>query len=382
MSLTVPAADRPGTPNTPANPSPLQPSSNTRSPDARDAHDALDALGAAERVAVILSLLPPDEARALARKLDPGTVDRVIAAYEAMGTLPRPVVLQVIARFVAELTSPHPAVRGGARQAQALLGALAPETDVENAPEDDANEAPRGSIAQGAAPEAVWAHVEGMAPDALAALFGDERPAVIAAAVPRLSEAKAGALLSALPEQAAVAVARLLAGGRPVAPPALDAIAESLRVRAQDGPPAEENAGETQLTALLNRCPFSRQEVVLASLRDLDEPLAGRIEAGLLRIDSLPDRLPRTAVPMVFREVAPGTLDPALRYALEANSKAAEFLFSNISQRLAEQIRERVAALPLPDPEAGERAVAQLIGTLLGWAQDDRFALKAAETEG
>ena len=337
------------------------------------------ALTPAARVAVVLSLLPPEEARALAQRLDPGTVERVIAAYEAMGALPRPVVLQVIARFVAEMASPHPSVRGGARQARALLGALAPPSaEADGASPADVGADPAERLAEGATPEAIWAHVEAMTPEALASLFAQERPAVIAAAVPRLSEAKAGDLLTALSEEAAVAVARLLAGGRPVSPPALDAIAESLRVRAQDGPAPEENAGETQLIALLNRCPFTRQEVVLRALRDVDEPLAGRVEEGLLRIDSLPDRLPRTAVPMVFRELAPGVLDPALRYASEANPKAADYLFSNISQRLAEQIRERVAALPMPSEEEGEKAVASLIGTLLGWAQENRFALNDA----
>ena len=372
MSMTVPAAPERVVPPPPAA-APLDPPTPS-------AAAAGPALTPAARVAVVLSLLPPEEARTLAQRLDPGTVERVIVAYEAMGTLPRPVVLQVIARFVAEMASPHPSVRGGARQAQALLGALAPPAAEGDRTNDDAADAdPAQRLAEGAPPEAVWAHVEGMAPDALASLFADERPAVIAAAVPRLSEAKAGGLLTALSEEAAVAVARLLAGGRPVSSPALDAIAESLRVRAQGEPALKADAGATQLTALLNRCPFTRQEAVLRSLRKVDEPLASRIEAGLLRIDSLPDRLPRTAVPMLFRELDPGVLDPALRYAGEANPKATDYLFSNISQRLAEQIRERVGALPMPPEEAGEKAVATLIGALLGWAQEDRFALNDPE---
>ena len=67
-----------------------------------------------------------------------------------------------------------------------------------------------------------------------------------------------------------------------------------------------------------------------------------------------------------------------LRYGAAANPEATDYLFSNISQRLAEQIRERVAATPMPDEADGEAAQAALIGELLGWAEAGRFALSEA----
>ena len=373
MSLTAPA---PKAPNLIA---PTAPSQSAPTAPVPSALGVPSALTAPQRVAIILSLLDPDNARALAERLEPGTVDRVIAAYEAMGTLPRPAVLEVIARFVAEMASPYPSVRGGARQAEALASALLPEA----APDGAADGAPRlSSIAEGAEPDAVWAHVEGMEPPQLAGLLAEERVAVIAAAVPRLSDAKGGALLAALPEDTAARVARALAGGARVSPPTLDAIAESLRVRAASGGETEAAPdGTAHLTALLNRCPYSRQEAVLAHLREADAEVATRIEAGLLRFASLAERLPRNAVPMLFREADQAVLDRALAHGLKANPEATEFLFSNISQRLAEQIRERVAETPTPDEADGEAAQATLIGTLLGWAEDGRFALADIEAE-
>ncbi|MEM6650840.1 MAG: hypothetical protein AAF603_11390, partial [Pseudomonadota bacterium] len=50
-----------------------------------------------ERVAVILSLLEPHQAKAIADQLDEGAIDRVISAYEDMRTVPKPVLLQIIA---------------------------------------------------------------------------------------------------------------------------------------------------------------------------------------------------------------------------------------------------------------------------------------------
>ena len=346
-----------------------------RQPAAPRVIGAASDLAPAERVAVILSLMEPERARAMAADWTPSEIDRVVAAYEAMGTLPRPVVLEVVAGFVTELASPNPSVRGGHKQASALAAAIMP-TAEEATPE----EAEAGDIGEGATPEAVWAHAAGLAPGALARLVGGERAAVIAAVVGKLGEAKGAGLLAALDEPQAVAAAMHLAGAPRLAAGTIDAIAEALRGQAAGGgaaPPAED--GSAALTALLNRCPQARQEAVLTPLRTAKPEVAAKVEVGLLRFGTLAARLPRTAAPALFREADQETLDTALRHGAAAQPEATEWLYANISQRLAEQIRERVAERPEPSEEAGEAAQAAIIGTLLGWAEEGRFALKDAD---
>ena len=90
------------------------------SPAPRAASEPASALDPAARAAVVLALLPPEDARAVAASLDRGVIDRIVTAYEGLGAPPRETVLAVVARFVAELESPRPAVRGGTRPAKAL----------------------------------------------------------------------------------------------------------------------------------------------------------------------------------------------------------------------------------------------------------------------
>ena len=354
------------------------PALQTPSPPPRRVPSAAAQLTPPERVAVVLSLLEPEAARTLAGRLEPQAVDAVVDAYERLGTLPRPVILEVIAGFVATLSSPHPTVRGGPRQAKALADALSPDEPAKT-DEAEAAETP-SSIGEGAEPDAVWAHLSKMTPDELARLVEGERASVVAALLSRLPQARGGPVLAALPEPLAVAAGGHMAGGGPLAGATLDAIAEALRVQA-GAPPAEdgEEGQAGPLTALLNRCPLSRQEAVLAPLRERAPETAARIEDGLLRFASLPERLPRLAAPILFREAEQDVLDTALRYAGEAAPEVTEFLYANISQRLAEQIRERVAGRALPSPEDGEAAQAKLIGSLLEWVAADRFALTEPE---
>ena len=324
----------------------------------------------AERVAVVLSLLDEGQARALAADWPQARVDEVVSAYEALGTLPRQSVLAVVAQFVSEVRSPHPRVRGGRRMADALAAAIRPA--AEEAPGD----------ASEAAEPSVWDHAASLEPDALARLVSGERPAVLAAVVEGLGTVKGAALLSALDEPAAARVVLRLASPAALAPATRDAIAEALQGEAEDGtgaaPPPDPSS---TLTALLNRCPVARQDAVLEALGREDTALSARVAAGLLRYGTLPERLPRTAAPILFREADQETLDTALRYGTQADPEATDYLYSNISQRLAEQIKERVAERPLPDEAAGQRAQAALIAALIEWSEEGRIALRAPDDD-
>jgi flagellar motor switch protein FliG len=335
-----------------------------------------------ERVAVILSLLETDQARAIAEQLDEGAVDRIIEAYERLRTVPKPALLKIIAGFVTEVRSPHPRVRGGARKAAALAEALAPP-ELEPIPMAtamiDMPGTSGGSLAEGADPDAVWQFVKGMDATELAGLLAGERPAVTAAVLARLDADKAGPVMAALPPAAAIAVTRQMAQGGPVSATTMAAIAETLRrevVRKEETTDREEVPDALpHLTAILNRCPLSRQVLVLDPLREDANEHVEAVEQGLLRFPRLQDVLPRTAVPLLFREMPEAELDPAIRFGAQNAAEAVDYLYGNISQRLAQQIRERIEARPMPDEAEGERAQTAVIATILKWADEERFAL-------
>jgi flagellar motor switch protein FliG len=103
---------------------------------------------------------------------------------------------------------------------------------------------------------------------------------------------------------------------------------------------------------------------------------AEAIEAAIVRFSSLPERLPKTIVPQLFRELDETTLDHALSLAERKDPQVTEFFFSCISQRLAEQIRERIAEKPRAAEADGEAGQAALMMTLFAWAEEGRFAFK------
>ena len=87
-------------------------------------------------------------------------------------------------------------------------------------------------------------------------------------------------------------------------------------------------------------------------------------------------------VPTFFREIDNVISDKALAHAMRTQPEVAEFLLGSISQRLAEQIRERIEDRPPVSPAEGENAQALIMSELIAWSEADRFAFKTPDPAG
>ncbi|MEM7740075.1 MAG: FliG C-terminal domain-containing protein [Pseudomonadota bacterium] len=341
------------------------------------------ALTGAQKAAVILSLLDPDNARSLAEGFDDGAADKAIEAFQNLRVVDKRVILETIATFVAAVQDDVPVVAGGMRRAEQLAEALAPQSfEMMDMMDMASGFEGAGSIDEGADAEAVWTYVRELEPIQLATLIGGERPAVIAAVVQRLDKKSGSSVLGQLEQDTAVQVVKQVMTGKQPAPRTYDAIAESLRrnaggrlseAEAPEGDPSE------QLAEMFNCLPAAKQDAILEPLRTELPEETKRVEERLMRFGLLHERLPKTFVPTIFREAPQDVLDRALKHGLEHQTEAADFLLGSISQRLAEQIRERIDEMRKISQTEGETAQTELLGLLFGWAEEGRFEFKEEE---
>lgn len=339
-----------------------------------------------QRAAIILSLLEPDTARGLASEFDDGRIDRAVQTFENLGMVGRRDLLETIALFIEALDGDIPVVAGGQKKAQALADTLISfgTDDGPLALDLDLGGASAGSIDADADAEAIWAYVQGLEPEELARLLRGERPALLAAVLQRVDRLAAGVVLQKLDPETATEVVRLIIAGRKPASTTYDAIAEALRLQATDkladaGEVDEDATGE--LAEAFNTMPAASQDAILQPLREKLPEETKRLEGRLFRFAILHERLPKTIVPTIFREIDQKTLDTALKHGLVEHGETAEFLLASISQRLAEQIRERIDELPPISAKDGEAAQTAIIRQLIAWSEEDRFAFKPPPDE-
>ena len=132
-------------------------------------------------------------------------------------------------------------------------------------------------------------------------------------------------------------------------------------------PPGAVPTASAPFVDMLDLLPASLREGLIDHIGAGDEAMAAAIRSTLLTFQILPDRLNEVAVAALVRTAERGVLMQALKLG-ETNAAATnDFLLANMSKRMADQLREELAALAPPseaEGEAAQRAIVAVVKSL------------------
>lgn len=306
-------------------------------------------LSGTEKTAVLLLSLPAETARDYLSRLGDEEVERILSAVTRVEEVPLPVQERVLAEFQEALGRREQSIAGGREQAlelaqsaldparaQRILGRIGPEE--------------RG-IEQTLRPFAACFVGETLA---------EEHPQVIALVLAQLPVERGAAVIAALPEDVRPEVVRRLAD--------LDSVPAELVAELEQGvallfgePPggALRVGGSDAAAKLLNRARRSEAQEILDRLEARAPEIAGEIRKRMLTFDDLA-QLDKRGFQALLREVPVEDLVIALKTASE---QMREKIFSNVSSRAAEQLREEgelVGAMKLSEVERVQQGIVEV----------------------
>ncbi|KIT16019.1 Flagellar motor switch protein FliG [Jannaschia aquimarina] len=283
-----------------------------------------------------VSDLPPDLQRLLTRALgDLRFVDRATLAA----------VTAEFATEIDQLGVRFPADLGEALTA--LDGRLAPEVV-----EDLISELPDEGSVSG---NATWNSLGELPPDRLLALMAGETPEVCAVLLSQLPSLLSADLMQKMgPDRASeVMIAFDTTGAVP--PHTVAQIGRALgRSAASTAPKAFDLPAEIRGGAILNASTSGARADLLDRLDAAAPEFAARLRAAVFSWENIPDRLEKRDVPRVMRDVPNETVLAAI--GNEADGPVATFLFSAITERLSQQMRDELEEKGAIDPEEAEVA--------------------------
>lgn len=311
-----------------------------------------------QRAAVVLVSLKPEQAKPLAEQLGVPAMRRIRAALQDMPHVSQEEVLAAFAEFITQLMAWRTGLRGGERESLDLLTKVLGDALVDKI---------RGPIVHVEPPSDIWAEFGQLDPEVVAEYIGNQHGSVAALMLNRLPPDRIPEVLGLMPSDSAVeAIAQLSRPNDPA--PAATAVAERMiKLQLLDGvvdPSSDPKIimiGET-----LGTLPRELRDAALTRLEAEDEVRAAAIRATLLRIEDLPLRLPTKSVQAVFREVGRDILIKGLSAIGSTAPDVSTFLLGNIAQRMADQFREDIAALPEMDDGTMDRAIGALVREILG----------------
>jgi len=325
----------------------------------RDISNSAISYNYAQKGAIIVALLGADAAKPIVEAIEDRHLRNFVAAMQSIELVPHDVLLATIADFVTHMKKQTGGLRGGEKQARELATSLLSSERAlrlfGNAA-DTVNDAPTNISTD------VWDRLQTLPIDHLVNYLNPQRTELISIVLSKLGPLKAGEIFAELPDRRAGDVAQHMSSGGEADPDIISAISELIRIELLEKP--AENTGEKSanfMTEVMGVLPKKRREALMDIITTENPETANIIRRGLLTFEDLPKRLPKTAIPIVFRDMEAAELLTALKAGVEAAPDTTDFLYANISQRMAEQYKEQVDDLPALSEKDADSAIITLM---------------------
>jgi len=228
-----------------------------------------------------------------------------------------------------------------------------------------------------------WGKITTLPNDTLLELIPDEDPTIAAIILSKLDAEKASEVLDGMPPELAGQVSLAMQNTGTIRPDMLARIGNML----VDGMPVEPPKAFTEAPALrlanlLNAASPDRRDAVLASLSDSDAAFAEEVRGSIFTFADITTRITATDISKVTRDVTQEDLVQALCYAAGPEPEAAEFILSNLSQRMADALREEITELGSVDKKPGEAAMGKLTSAIRRLVDAGEITLIKPASEG
>ena len=217
-----------------------------------------------------------------------------------------------------------------------------------------------------------WPIVTALPVEKLVAIMLAESIEVCAITLSKLSVSQAAEVLTQTPGDRARRISLAMSRTEKTSSEAVRTIGAALADEyARETVVAFEKAPVQRLGAILNATRADRRDEVLEGLGSEDPEFAGHVRKAIFTFKDIVDRVKPVDVPNCIREVPAGVLAKAISGALAGDEDArisAEFILSNVSQRIGAQLREdaeEVGTVKKADAEAAMSEVTKAIRALV-----------------
>ena len=229
-----------------------------------------------------------------------------------------------------------------------------------------------------------WERITALPPDRLLPILVNEAVEVGAVMLSKLPVAKAAELLGKLPGERARRVAYAVSMTGNVDPETVRRIGAALLAELDNQPPKAFDQGPVErVGAILNVSPTLTRDDVLQGLEAEDAAFAAEVRKAIFTFTHIPARLNPRDAPKITRLVEQPQLVTALAAAMgkPGLEEAAEFILQNISQRLAQGLREEMGARGRVKDKDAEEAMTAIIGAIRTLETSGEITLVQPEEE-
>jgi len=308
-----------------------------------------------QKAAIVVRLLASEGMKLPLSDLSDDHQTELTEAVGHLRLVDRDTLSAVVEEFCAELDSVGLAFPGGLDGALSLLdGQLSPSASTR-----------LRRLASGSSRADPWERITGLSADLLRPVLEEESVEVGAVMLSKLSVAKAAELLGLLPGDKARRVAYAVSLTGNVAPDTVQRIGQALAAQLDAQPAKAFDTGPVErVGAILNYSASSTRDDVLKGLDEEDQVFADQVRKAIFTFANIPARIDPRDVPKILRNVDQARLVTALAGATGALEASGEFILTNMSQRMAQSLRDEMANLGKVKEKDAEEAMGEIVAAI------------------
>lgn len=234
-------------------------------------------------------------------------------------------------------------------------------------------------------PQDPWSQIVTMECKELVPIMEQESTEVAAVVLSKLPVAKAAELLGLLPGENARRITFAVSQTGAVKPEAVKRIGTALAAAHCARPvPAFANPPVQRVGAILNSSLAATRDAVLEGLGSDDPAFAEEVRKAIFTFPDIPERVEKMDIPKVIRAVDNDILVTALTFALAAggpDAESGECILANMSQRMADSLREEIGERGRVRKVDGESAMGQVVSAIRSAVDSGEITLIVAEDD-
>ncbi len=230
-----------------------------------------------------------------------------------------------------------------------------------------------------------WQRLREVPPEELAEMARAESTEVAAVMLSKLETATAAQLLGHLPGPTARRITYAVSKTANVTPEAVERIGWSLAAQLDQRPtPAFRDDPGARVGAILNQSAAATRDGLLTALDEEDAEFATAVRRSIFIFAHIPERIQTRDVPAILRGVEQPVLVTALAGARTDDDLATvEFLLTNMSSRMADNLREEMSDRGNVKQSETEEAMSQIVAAIRALLDAGAITLiEPNETEG
>lgn len=330
-------------------------------PEEKAESKALQKIPPAQRAAIVIAMLGEEVAKPIIAKLDDAALANVASGLDALALLGKDELAEIVVDFLEHLRNTSGGFVSGKATTQDLVTNVinfrkTPQfVSVSTTDETDLDDDTSGATTK----RDVWQDVEQQPVEEIAEYVNRLTPNLMAIVLNKLPVTVSSEVFNYLDDEKLKDVMKHMVEATELDPNVEHVVArmieiEFLNVR-QDtsGTDAEHLTGIGELLSLI---PSGKRDTLVKFLETDHASELDGIQGALFTIDSLPAVLPRSAVPIIFRDMDMDETVCLLSSLQAPFAEVSDFLLSNISSRLADQIKDKLSDYRALSPEEAEES--------------------------